>query len=145
MPRRNQGPRLHFLAKRRVFYIVWTESGRSRERSTGTADRQEAEIALAEFIRERTRHTGPRDPSEVLVTDILADYAVEHGGATAAPWRIAYAVDGLASYFEGRTVANVTRGTCRAYGNARNRSPGTVRRELGVLRAAINQPTARGG
>jgi hypothetical protein len=51
MPRRNSGPRLRFLDKRGVFYIVWTDAGRSRERSTGTANREQAEIALAEFIR----------------------------------------------------------------------------------------------
>jgi integrase len=144
MPRRNQGPRLRFFDKRGVFYIVWTEAGRSRERSTGTANREQAQIALAEFIRARTRDAGPRDPAEMLVTDILADYAEEHGQATAAPWRIAYAIDGLASYFEGRTLAAVTRETCRAYGRDRGRSPGTVRRELGVLRAAINHAHREG-
>src|SRR5690349_5910605 len=109
MPRRNTGPRLRFLAKRGLYYVCWTESGRSRERSTGTADRGEAEIALAEFIRQRVRGSGPRDPSEVLVTVILAEYAEEHAASTAAPWRIAYAVDGLTGFWEGRTVANVTK------------------------------------
>ena len=66
MPRRNSGPRLQFLDKRQVYYIVWTENGRSRQRSTGTADRREAEIALAQFLQEIGRKSGPRDPSEVL-------------------------------------------------------------------------------
>ena len=100
----------------------WTDAGRSRERSTGTADRREAEIALAEFIRERTRNDGPRDPGEVLVTDVLADYAEERAPETAAPWRIAYADRGLADFWEGRTVANVSRETCIAYARARGRS-----------------------
>ena len=38
MSRRNLGPKLKFLVKRGLYYIVWTEDGRSRERSTGTAD-----------------------------------------------------------------------------------------------------------
>ena len=46
MPRRNQGPRLRWLDKRKCFYITWTEHGRSHERSTGTADREQAEICL---------------------------------------------------------------------------------------------------
>lgn len=37
-----------------------------------------------------------------------------------------------------RTVANVTKHTCGAYSRSRSRSDGTIRRELGVLRAAIN-------
>ena len=144
MPRRNYGPRLRFLEKRGAYYIVWTDRGRSRERSTGTADRLRAEIALADFIRERTRHAGARDPVEVLVTDVLADYASEHAAATASPWRIAYAVEVLAAFWEGRTVASVSRETCRAYARARERSAGTVRRELGVLRAAINHAHREG-
>jgi integrase len=138
MPRRNSGARLRFLEKRGCFYIVWTESGRSRERSTGTADRERAEIALAEFINLRARDSGPRDPSAILITDVLADYAQEHGSETAAPWRIAAAIKGLVPFWQGSTIANVTRETCRAFAKARGRSAGTVRRELGVLRAAIN-------
>jgi hypothetical protein len=138
MPRRNSGARLRFLEKRGCYYIVWTEGGRSRERSTGTADRRQAEIALAEFIHLRTRDAGPRDPSQVLVTDALADYAEEHGEETGSPWRIAAAIKALAPFWEGRTVAEVTRETCKAYHRFRGRSAGTIRRELGVLRASLN-------
>jgi integrase len=139
MPRRNSGPHLDFIKKRKCYYIVWTEKGRSRERSTSTGDRKVAEIALAEFINLRTRDAGPRDPHEILVTDVLADYAQEHGEETAAPWRIGAALkNGLVPQWEGQTVAEVNRETCRAYAKARGRSAGTVRRELGILRAAIN-------
>jgi integrase len=144
MPRRNSGPRLRFLEKRGCYYVVWTEGGRSRERSTGTADRRQAEVALAEFINLRNRDAGPRDPSQILVTDALADYAQEHGEETEAPWRIAAAIKALAPFWEGRTVAEVTRETCRAYERVRARSAGTVRRELGVLRAAINHEHKNG-
>jgi integrase len=144
MPRRNSGARLRFLEKRGCFYIVWTESGRSRERSTGTADRERAEIALAEFINLRTRDAGPRDPSSILITDVLADYAQEHGEETAAPWRVAAAMKGLVPFWQGLTIANVTRETCRAFAKSRGRSPGTVRRELGVLRAAVNHAHKNG-
>jgi integrase len=138
MPRRNSGARLRFLEKRGCYYIVWTENGRSRERSTSTADRRLAEIALAEFINIRTRDAGPRDPAAILITDVLADYAQEHGEETSSPWRIAAAIKALVPFWQGLTVANVTRETCRAYEKARGRSAGTMRRELGVLRAAIN-------
>jgi integrase len=138
MPRRNSGARLRFLEKRGCYYIVWTERGRSRERSTGTAHRERAEIALAEFINLRARDSGPRDPAAILITDVLADYAQEHGAETAAPWRIAAAIKGLVPFWQGLTVADVTRETCRAFAKSRGRSAGTVRRELGVLRAAIN-------
>ena len=85
MPRRNSGPRLRFLQKRGIYYIVWTENGRSRERSTGTSDRKLAESALADFLHVRARDAGPREPKEILVTDILGDYGEERGTETAAP------------------------------------------------------------
>lgn len=144
MPRRNNGPRLRWLDKRGGFYIVWTEGGRSRERSTGTTDRGQAEIALAEFLHGRQRGAGPRDPHEVLLTDALADYAEEKGAKAMASERIAYALVPLADFWEGRAVANVTRQTCEAYQKWRARSNGTVRRELGVLRAAINHAHSEG-
>lgn len=143
MPRRNSGPRLRFLEKRGTYYIVWTDRGRSRERSTGTSDSGRAEIALADFLRLRSRDDGPRDPSQILVTDLLADYAEERGPKTRAPERIAYAMMPLTAFFEGRTVAGVTPEACSSYAATR-RSAGTARRELGVLRSAINH-AHRGG
>jgi integrase len=138
MPRRNSGYRLRFLHKRQCYYVVWTEGGRSRERSTGTRDLAQAQIALGEFIRKNSRSTGPRGPSEIQVTDILAEYAEDRAQDTVAPWRIGYAIDALADFWRNRTVAEITRETCRRYGGTRGRSAGTVRRELGVLRAAVN-------
>jgi len=138
MPRRNQGPRLRFLDKRQCFYIAWTENGRSRERSTGTADREQAQVALGEFLQERGRSGGPRDPAQVLVTALLIDYALERAPKVAASDRIGYAVDALTGFWAGLTVADVTPQTCGRYVECRARSAGTVRRELGVLRAAIN-------
>lgn len=138
MPRRNQGPRLRWLAKRNCFYIIWTERGRSRERSTGTADRVQAEIAFAEWMHRRGHRAGPSDPTQILVTDILQAYLEQRGPKVAAPGRIAYAVLALTDFFEGNSVADVTPHTVGRYVETRGRSIGTVRRELGVLRAAVN-------
>jgi integrase len=144
MPRRNSGVRLQWLKKRGCYYIVWTERGRSRQRSTGAANREQAEIALAEFIAAKAKSAGPRDPSAVLVTDVLADYAEERGKLTDSPWRISAAVNALVPFWKGLTVGHVMGETCRAYARARERSAGTVRRELGVLRAAVNHAHKEG-
>jgi integrase len=138
MPRRNQGARLRWLDKRKCFYITWTENGRSRERSTGTEDRERAEAIFGEWLHLRRRRDGPSDPAQTLVTDVLNDYLKERGPKVAAPGRIAYAVLALTDFFEGNTVADVTPQTCGRYVEKRGRSNGTVRRELGVLRSAIN-------
>lgn len=105
MARRNEGPRLRYLAKRKCFYITWTERGRSRERSTGTADRERAEILFAEWLQRRGRRTGPRDPASILITDVLNEYAQQRGPRVSAPARIAFAVLALADFFEGNSVS----------------------------------------
>jgi integrase len=138
MPRRNQGPRLRWLAKRKCFYITWTEHGRSRERSTGTAEREQAETVFAEWMQRRGRRVGPSDPSSILITDVLNEYQEQRGAKVAAPARIAYSVLALTDFWEGNSVADVSPQTCGRYLEKRGRSAGTVRRELGVLRAAIN-------
>ena len=89
-------------------------------------------------MQRRGRRGGPRDPSEILVTEVLNDYAQQRGSKIAAPERIAYAMLALIDFFEGNFVGNVTPQTCTRYLEERGVSAGTVRRELGVLRAAIN-------
>ena len=78
------------------------------------------------------------------MTDVLADYAEEVGPTTSAPWRIGCAIDALAPVWQGRPVAQVTKETCKRYVTVRARSNGTARRELGVLRAAINHAHREG-
>jgi hypothetical protein len=80
------------------------------------------------------------------VTDILNEYQQQRGPKVAAPVRLAYAVLALTDFFEGNTVADITPETCARFAEKRIRrdkskrkaSAGTVRRELGVLRAAVN-------
>ncbi len=86
----------------------------------------------------RGKRDGPTDPASILVTDVLNHYLQQRGPKVAAPGRIAYAVLALTDFFEGNAVAEVTPQTCGRYVEKRGRSLGTVRRELGVLRAAIN-------
>jgi integrase len=144
MPRRNPGPRLRYLKKRDSWYIVWYERGRECLRGTGTRDRQEAEIALAKFLRSRVSPHGPRDPNEVLVTDILATYAEHRAPHVEAGVRIGYAIDPLSRYFEGMTVGQIHESTCEEYRQRRDCSNSTVRRELTVLRSAINRSVETG-
>jgi integrase len=147
MPRPNLGPKLKWRADRGSFYIVWTEGGRSHHRSATTTDSAEAEAALAAFIAERQRQSrpaGPRRPSAFTITEALTLYAEQHAPTIAAPERIGFAIDALLPFWRNSTVGDVTDETCRAYAIARARSAGTVRKELGVLRAAINFAHKRG-
>lgn len=140
MPRANTGPRLKWLDKRRAFYIVWYEGGNERLRSTGTTDRADAEEALAAFLRERRhvhRPDRPRDPDQVMIADTLDLYGQEHAPETADPARIGYAIDALLPFWGGKRVIDVTKQACRDYGRQRGKAAGTIRRELGTLRAAL--------
>jgi hypothetical protein len=53
MARTNEGPKLKLYRKRgwtrSIYYIVWTDNGRSRERSTGTGNLPEAQVQYANW------------------------------------------------------------------------------------------------
>jgi integrase len=138
MARRNQGPRLQYLEQRRAFYVTWTVNGRSHKCSTGTADSEQAQRFFAEWLvsHGERKAIGPRDPSQVLISEIPNDYLLEAKPSATA--RAAYAVPPLMDFFGEGKVDYVTKTKCKRYAQTRARSMGTVRRELGVLRAAIN-------
>lgn len=141
MPRPNRGPYLNYVKDRGRWYIQWSEAGRTRQLSTGTGDSSEAQGALARFIQERERSaraSGPRDPGSFPIADALTLYGDEHAPQATDPARIGYAIAGLIPFWGGRMVGDITRETCRAYGRERGKAPGTIRRELATLRAAIN-------
>jgi integrase len=145
MPRPNSGPKLVPLKKRSgTYYIRWTENGRSREQSTGTRDIEGAQAAFLEFLQQRQRIGGPRDPAHFPILDALEGYALEHAPHTASPERIGYAIDALGTFWGARNMIDVTPETCRAYQKYRGISDGTIRREFGVLRAAINHEFKHG-
>jgi hypothetical protein len=82
MPKRNRGAYLCWRPERRVWVIVWYDRGRRRIRSTGTADRAQADRRLAEFLvdePQKVRRPGPADPRHRLIADVLQQYAAEHG------------------------------------------------------------------
>lgn len=51
MAKPNHGPRLA-LNRRQLWEIRWSENGRSKRKSTGTADKTEAQHALSSFLRQ---------------------------------------------------------------------------------------------
>ncbi len=150
MSRPNRGPRLVPVKKRgwkrAVYYIRWTENGRSRERTTGESDVGRAQEKLVAWLVEQSAQgrTGPSGPDQTLIADVLTDYAREHGPHTAAPDRIAYAIDNLLAFWGGTRIDAIRPETCRRYRAERGASDGTIRRELGVLRAAMNHAVKEG-
>jgi integrase len=146
MPRPNTGPELRWLASRGSYYIIWFDHGARRSRATGTTDRREAEAALANFIiaSHQDNSKGPREPDQISVAEALATYIELRAPLTVAPDRIAHAVEALLPFWQKYTIAQITPTLCIKYQKARGLAPGTVRRELGVLTAAMKFLVADG-
>jgi integrase len=140
MPRRSKGPYLAWNAKRGCWYVHVNEHGGRSERSTGTAERSEAEGFLGQVIAERraVSKAGPSPRHDVLIGDVMADYLEDCGNDQAQPEVVASRVGKLLDYWGERTVADVTPVNVKGYGQFRKVQPGTLRRELGIFRAALN-------
>ena len=129
MPRPNAGPRLVLArdkrATRAIWIIRWTEGGRKLEKSTGcdAADIREARTFFEAWLSERRRasRTGPGDPDQVQVADILIDYAGEHGGEVASPATLAGAIEPLLAFFKDDTIATLTTERVKEYWGWRRR------------------------
>lgn len=144
MPRSSTGPKLKWIKSRQTYYVVWYEGGKTRKRSTGTDDPQEAQAYYLEFCNYAASTKGNATPEMLPVVDALVYYAEHKAVHATEPARIAYALDALIPYWKDYTVAEITQQTCNGYFACRNNSrekgiaPSTVRRELGVIVAALN-------
>lgn len=141
MSRPRGEPRLEIDRKnaKGFYYIYYTEGGRSREKSTFTRSRKEAELVRAEWLIGRERPRFRPDPSEVLVTDVLNYYMVKRLPKVADPERIKHATRPLLEFWKNRTLGEITEDTCQEYTEWRERAVETMRRELGVLAAACQK------
>lgn len=137
MPRKAKAARL-LLRNRPGREPVYVILDGGRELSTGTSDLREAEARLAAYISERDRRAGPSAAAELLIADALALYAEDKGEAMRDPVRLANAIDALVPFWGHLPVSAVKAETCRAYMKHRAKADGTMRRELGVLQAAVN-------
>lgn len=137
MPRKAKGARLHWR-ERADGKSVWEIRDGDKRTSTGTADRPAAEAALAEYISRKYRPVGPVDPTELSVSMCLSIYAEAAYDRLEDPDRMLHAVTALDTFWRDLSVSAVKGETCRRYVVAREVADGTARRELGVLRSAIN-------
>lgn len=149
--RPNEGPKLKLLQKKGwrepIWYIRWSEGGRSHERTTGASDRGAADQVFAHWLIERGRSidepqkSGPRYPAEAGIADILAMYGARRAPELVASERVGYAIKRLLEWWGDRKVDAVRPETCRQYRRHRIRQGVkelTAGRELIVLRAAVN-------
>ena len=144
MPRQTAGARLYRRPDKRGAGTYEIRDG-GRRINTRTSDRRQAEEALARYIAQRDRPTtGPRDPAQVTVAEVLDIYATERAPLVRAPARIGDCIRALVPILGALALTSITGEICRRYGIERGRAPGTVRKELGTLAAAINHCHAEG-
>ena len=100
----------------------------------------EAQIFHAEWQHQRAagRPARASDTHKSLITDCLATYAEEHGPKVIGKETMSRALSHLIDFWQGKAVDDISSKLCAKYGQARGVSNGTVRRELTILRAAIN-------
>lgn len=106
---------------------------------SGPSGRQSAEESLARYLSSRlTLPTTPQVPDDVGVDLVLTRYIQQLRSDMAAPERQLYAVKALSPFWMKKTCGQVTEEHCRQYVATRS-SSSTARRELSVLRAALNR------
>jgi hypothetical protein len=135
MPKKNSGFRLVWRKERENWEIIWYENGRRKRLSMRTANREQADQALARHIKADEHRIVSR-----LVRDILADYQTKRCPHIIDPKRIAYAILNLAPYFGDMTDIEVTSIPCQDYTVRRRKEgakDGTIIRELGILHTAF--------
>lgn len=144
MPRKPGPARLERDRKRPKdgnWYIYWTEGGRSREHSTGTRDRDEAELYFEEWKLRRRRPGRAVHPEEFFVTDAVSHYLTHQLDEVMDPERLANAAKPIIKFFDGYSVGEVhdalVKDYCAQRRRRKNIQDGTLRKELGFLSAAI--------
>lgn len=144
MPRQSSGPRLVRRKNKPNWFIRYIDekSGKQKDFSTGTSNREEAEEKLAQFLSERSnlRRGGPLSHHQITVAQILDDYARYKMGSPSAE-RLSYSMIHLLGFWHNLNLNHVNVSTVHEYLKSRitkNRSQATVRRELVDLRSAIN-------
>ena len=80
----------------------------------------------------------------MTIASALALYAEKHAPTVKSPERIAYAIKALVPILGDLPVGSINGSVCQRYAETRNKAAGTVRKELGVLQAAINFAYAEG-
>ncbi len=149
MPRKPAPPRLDRDRKNPEsgnWYIYWTEAGRSREHSTGTRDREQAELYFAEWKLRRTRPERAVEPHEFYVADAISNYLVKRLDDVVDPERLTNAAKPIIRFFDGYTVGDINDELIKEYCQKRRKGrgdqglkDGTLRRELSLLSTAIQR------
>lgn len=138
MARHATGPKLEKNAAG-YFEIRWSEDGRSKRLSTGASEISQAQTFLAGFLHEQ----GQDKTRVLLVKEVLAAYLKEKSLAEKSPRQESAIRCSLLPLLGEIPVDGLTADRMQEYEETRQQLPrpacsGTIRREIGVLIAALN-------
>lgn len=160
MPRPNKGPRLE-LNKRGVWEIRWTENRRSFRVSTRETDLQKAQTVFAGWLTEYQQDAVRSRPESLTVNAALDIYLDdrEASGELADPKSLRASAKPLREGLGDSIIVELTQTDISTYQRRRRRgdfgrvysrggqrpvkSTGTLRRELSLLKTAINHCVKR--
>lgn len=120
-----------------LYYVFWTEEGRTRSISTGKRVQKAADIWAKQFIAGRNAPVIPEQPT---VGEILDSYLADRIGQVESLATLTHACKPLRTAFGALQPRHISRPTVRKYIRERQtagRSNGTIIRELVTLRAAL--------
>jgi integrase len=146
MPKANTGPRLAVNKRTGNYEVRWTEKGRSRSVSSGTASLNEAQDFLAGFLTAPRRDNGA--PDRLTVSDAIDIYTTNHISKLDELTRrsVVSALKPCAAFFRGVPVMKCDNALAADFVVARRdgrirgfspASPSTIRNSLTYLAAAI--------
>ena len=142
MPRKQLPPRLKEVDG--VWYVVYSDEGRSQRSSLRTSDLQVAQDRFQGWMKAKSEDASSRDPLTLAGSFRL--YLQQHAPTVASPETLEQVSKKLVTWFGDMTLAEITRKDVEAFTKARLTgtigsrpvSPGTVRKELAIMRAVFN-------
>ncbi len=129
----------------RNWHIFWSDGRRSKRRSTGTGNRDEAEIVLASFILEKDR-PAKAEPAQYTVAALIDQYWREKGSRAEAAKSNKFHMLHVRKFHGDDTVADLTEDRQDEYERAcleQGAANGTINRRRGILRASLRHALRR--
>ncbi len=145
MPRKRKNRDQDGLYKRTDSPYWWVSfvdsSGRRTRRSTGTANRKEADALLAKWKLEAHRERQWDEEPTRTFDELMLTYVRATSGEKRAAERDRYSLKRLYPFFSGLVLSSLGPTDIRTYIDRRRKdgaSPGTINKEVGLLSSAIN-------
>lgn len=127
-----------------IWYVAYSKAGRSQRDSLRTEDLQVAQARFQGWLKEHNSDVVANTPA--TLANAFKLYIEQHGPTVESPETLVHVSKKLVVWFGDQTLSEITRKDIEAYTKARLSgaigvravSPGTVRKELTILRAVFN-------